>query len=139
MPAERTSVLFYIFFEKLCRVSYNTRQICHVVCSPEMAAFFGREMRKTHGKRFDECPIKDTWQMSYLPADLCRELFAVCYTRQIFFLPCVFGHLPCALADGKQPVSGSDSMFVGESLQQTLLRSGLPIYDCDLQIAHACI
>jgi len=85
VPAERASVLFlYIFRKSLPSVSYNTRQICHVVCSPEMAAFFGREMKKTHGKRFAVCPIKDTRQKSYLPADLCRELFAVCYTRQIF-------------------------------------------------------
>jgi len=64
-----------------------------VVCGPEMAAFF-RELGKTHGKRFAECPIKDTRQRSYLPADLCRELFAVCYT----------GPLPCATANSLCPV-----------------------------------
>ena len=59
-----------------------------MVCDPEMAVFF-RVLGKTHGKRFAEYPIKDTWQMSYLPADLYRELFVVCYT----------GPLPCALAN----------------------------------------
>jgi len=77
--AGRALVFLFIFFENLCRVSvYSTRQICHMVWGTEMAVFFCRELGKTHGKEFAECPIKDTRQMSYLPADLCRVLFTVC-------------------------------------------------------------
>ena len=90
---------FYIFFENLRRVSVTTHGKYATWYAVLRWPLFFRELGKTHGKRFAEYAIKDTWQRSYLPADLCRELFAVCYTS---------GPLPWALAHGKQPVSGSE-------------------------------
>ena len=43
---------------------------------------FYRGPRNAHGKVFAVCPKCSSRQTSSLPAVVCRELFAVCYTRQ---------------------------------------------------------
>ena len=67
----------------VCRVPsrYGTRQ---TGCSTGLrqCTLFCRGPNNAHGKVFAVCPRCSTRQTSSLPAVVCRELFAVCYTRQ---------------------------------------------------------